>query len=247
MSSLALNCSAPRRSLPPDSCLLPPSASTANFDDSQHRCIEEGFTGLSVVTDQQFANLALYAQVLGKQNQFYWLGYSYDAQSVLRDVSQRVVANDSAIALPANYGQPLLDASPGMCIAIDGNGMLHRRPCADLLSSFCQVLVQGEGGREGGNNIRHLHLLLSFPLPSLHPPPHLPFPPPTPSPLPTSLSPPSFPTFPSLSLSPPSFPTSPSLSLSPPHLPLPTHSPPSLLQLPQPISPSIQADSSRTQ
>lgn len=114
--------------------------------------MDDRFTGLAVVTNEQFANLASYAEVLGRADEFYWLGYSYRNETVLEDVSMLAVAAGSAILLPANYGPgQQQDARQGVCIAIGKDGRLYSRLCEELLGSFCQLFIQGtrEGAREG--------------------------------------------------------------------------------------------------
>lgn len=102
--------------------------------------------GLAVVTDEQFTSLTLYAEVLGRGGELYWLGYMYSSALQLQDTSMTNVSTDSALLVAGNYGDGV-DPAEGVCVAISGSDrLLHRRLCSELHASFCRRVIEGRGG-----------------------------------------------------------------------------------------------------
>lgn len=97
-----------------------------------------------MISDQQFANLASYAQVLGTLGEFYWLGYEY-ASTDLQDVDGNPVDSESPILDAANLGaEQQQDPGSSVCVAIGGDGKIYRILCAEEHPSFCYLAFQGK-------------------------------------------------------------------------------------------------------
>ena len=99
-----------------------------------------------MVTPDEFPNLVLYSQVIGLRERFHWLGYMYNTDgTTLQSVLGETVQAGSPLLDMSNYGsenqQP---AGAGVCIAISGDGKLHRIECATNLPAFCQDRITGK-------------------------------------------------------------------------------------------------------
>ena len=145
--TLSLTCPSPARPLPPNSCLLEHSLPTTTWVGGRDQCVAMGQDGLAVITNEQFDNLKLYAEVLGRADDLYWLGYIYDSLGQLQDRFMNNLPGDSVLLMEGNFaatdGEGEVAAGQGVCVAIGGDKMLHRRSCRELHASLCQRVIEG--------------------------------------------------------------------------------------------------------
>lgn len=84
-----------------------------------------------------------YIEVLAADSgDLYWVGYRYDGSLDVVDVNGQPAS--SVLTNSINFDPSTQDPSPGLCIAIGGDGLFWNLPCTDPQPYVCSVDFTGE-------------------------------------------------------------------------------------------------------